>query len=97
MRFLPVCDPSGVGVISTEDIDIITILDGVVTAKNSEKEYSLKYFRSLGDLEKRLDRGTFFRANRSTLVRIDRITMIFSYSKSTQYLITSSGLKIKIS
>jgi len=59
-------------IIKQEEISFINIEEGVVYINIADKAYSTNY-RTLDDLEKRLDISVFFRTHRSYIVNINKI------------------------
>ena len=97
LRYLPSVANGYIKPINVADVSFIEIKDEIVSLGLRSKRYPLRIFRSLDGLMQRLDQRCFFRANRNTIIQIDKISKISVYSAKSCSIEMSDGIDIKLS
>lgn len=82
-------------VLDTHDIDWIEARGGGVVVHVGEEEHSLGH--ALAALESRLDPHSFFRAHRSIIVNLDRVTEIVPWFSGSHKLRLTTGAEVDLS
>lgn len=95
LKYLPGQDNGSIKPVSVSDIDLIKIEDGVMSIFTKGKRLHLKFFRSLDALMAKLNQDTFFRANRNTLIHIEKISKIIPYSQNSYSIVMSGGTEVR--
>ena len=97
LRYLPSVANSFIKPINVADVSFIEIKDEIVSVGLRSKRYPLRIFRSLDGLMQSLDQRCFFRANRNTIIQIDKISKIVTYSAKSCSIEMSEGIEIRLS
>ena len=97
LRYLPSLVNGFIKPLNVADIIFIEIKDEIVSVGLKGKRYPLRNFRSLDGLMQRLDQRCFFRANRNTIIQIDKISKISVFSAKSCSIEMSDGIDIKLS
>jgi DNA-binding LytR/AlgR family response regulator len=92
---LAVRDGDRIRVLDVEQVDWIDIADEQVMVHVGDQAYRVR--RTLTELERRLDPARFFRAHRSAVVNLSRITEVIPWFKGSHRLRLSSGAELDLS
>jgi two-component system LytT family response regulator len=92
---LAVRDGDRIRVLDVEQVDWIDVTDEQVMVHVRDQAYRVR--RTLTELERRLDPARFFRAHRSAVVNLSRITEVIPWFKGSHKLRLSSGAEIDLS
>jgi DNA-binding LytR/AlgR family response regulator len=92
---LAVWQQSNVRLLEVDEIDWIGVEAKETVVHVGETSYPVR--RTLTDLEKRLDPKRFFRAHRSAIVNLDRVTEIIPWFKGSHKLRLSTGVEVELS
>lgn len=96
LKYLPSVANGCIKPINVVDISFIEIKDEMVSVGLKNKRYPIRIFRSLDGLMQRLDQRYFFRANRNTIIQIDKISKINTYSAKSCSIEMSDGTEIRL-
>jgi len=92
---LAVWQQSNVRLLEVDEIDWMGVEAKETVVHVGETSYPVR--RTLTDLEKRLDPKRFFRAHRSAIVNLDRVTEIIPWFKGSHKLRLSTGVEVELS
>ena len=92
---LAVRDGERIRVLDVEHVDWIDVADERVMVHVGDEAYQVR--RTLTELEKRLDPACFFRAHRSALVNLSKISEVIPWFKGSHKLRLSSGAELDLS
>ena len=92
---LAVWQQSNVRLLEVDEIDWMGVEAKETVVHVGETSYPVR--RTLTDLEKRLDPKRFFRAHRSAIVNLDRVTEIIPWFKGSHKLRLSTGAEVELS
>ena len=96
LRYLPSVANGFIKPLNVADVSFIEIKDEIVSVGLRGKRYPLRIFRSLDGLMQRLDQRCFFRANRNTIIQIDKILKISAYSAKSCSIEMPEGTEIRL-
>jgi DNA-binding LytR/AlgR family response regulator len=97
LRYLPSVANDFIKPLNVADVSFIEIKDEIVSVGLRSKRYPLRIFRSLDGLMQSLDQRCFFRANRNTIIQIDKISKIVTFSAKSCSIEMSEGIEIRLS
>jgi two-component system LytT family response regulator len=94
---LAVRDPSGnrIRVLDADEVDWFGVENEQVFAHLGSEAYPVQ--RTLTELEARLDPAHFFRAHRSAIVNLNRVSEIIPWFKSSHKLRLTTGAEVELS
>jgi len=92
---LAVRDGDRIRVIDAEQVDWIDVAHEQVVVHVGDQAYRVR--RTLTELQRRLDPARFFRAHRSAVVNLSRITEVIPWFKGSHKLRLSTGAEIDLS
>lgn len=95
LQRLAVRDRANIRVLDLDQIDWFGVEQEQVMVHVGEKVYLIR--RTLSELEARLDPEGFFRANRSAIVNLRRVTEVVPWFKGSHMLRLSSGAQVELS
>ena len=96
LRYLPSVANGFIKPLNVADVSFIEIKDEIVSVGLRGKRHPLRIFRSLDGLMQRLDQRCFFRANRNTIIQVDKISKISTYSARSCSIEMSEGIEIRL-
>jgi DNA-binding LytR/AlgR family response regulator len=88
-------DRDRIRLLEVAEVDWIDIQEEQVVVHAGEKTYPIR--RTLAELEARLDPARFFRAHRSAIVNLDRVTEVIPWFKGSHILRLTTGAEIDLS
>jgi DNA-binding LytR/AlgR family response regulator len=92
---LAVRDRNSIRVLNVEAVDWLGVEGDQVMVHAGDEAYPVR--RTLSELEARLDPTRFFRAHRSALVNLERVTEVIPWFKGSHKLRLSSGAEVQLS
>ncbi len=92
---LAVRDRDSIHVLHADEVDWIGIRDERVFVHVGDQAYPIR--RTLSELERRLDPAHFFRAHRSAIVNLSRVSEVVPWFKGSYRLRLTSGTEVDLS